>query len=302
MRSESSRSKSSARSRERRGSPPIDRAANERFERAVRSFGSLLGGLVTPFLVSVLGLGCGAEDDGVTYADDIRPLFEERCTVCHRTGAPSAAKLWGPNIEDPYAPEEGLMIATNQARDTHLPALEDLPQFLVVAGQPDDSFLINKIADPATHPLPQFAGVPMPHQIEPITAEELQTLETWVADGAEDNAFFQTSVKAILTGVATGTLGKCGFCHYSGTPNPPDLFDPFGPNGLVNVPGFFRTDMLRVSPGDPDQSLLIQRVRASFAGDPPGSEYGRPMPLSLPLLDARQVDQVREWILEGARP
>jgi hypothetical protein len=66
----------------------------------------------------------------------------------------------------------------------------------------------------------------------------------------------------------------------------------------VNVNAISRPDMMRVTPGDPEASLLIHKVR-------PGSsvqEYGPPMPYSYSALNQAQVDLVRQWILEGARP
>ena len=135
----------------------------------------------------------------------------------------------------------------------------------------------------------------MPLQIPPLTEGELTTFETWVAQGAREADF--APVEAII-GSETQISGKCIFCHYAGTPNPPNLSDPFGPEGLVNVKALYRADMVRVLPGDPERSLLIQKVRLNV----PDSEYGAQMPYSYNPLTTRQLDTVRQWILEGALP
>ena len=59
---------------------------------------------------------------------------------------------------------------------------------------------------------------------------------------------------------------------------------------------------LRVAPGDPDASLLVQRVRESAGDNLPSSEFGAPMPKPTPALDEAQVQVVRQWILDGAHP
>jgi hypothetical protein len=261
-----------------------------------------LARLVIPSLLSFT-IGCGGDDDhGVTYADDIRPLFEDRCAVCHRPGAPYGPGTGaGPDIHDPFAMPDGLVNAPNLWYSDK-PGHSVLPQRLVVSGQPDDSFVINKIADPALGLLPEDAGEHMPLQIERITADELARIEQWVSDGAQDNAFYDQQVRPIFVSTSPGVPGKCDTCHYANTPDPPDLTDPFGANGLVNIPSRFRADLLRVVPNDPDASLLVQRVRASAGDNLPSSEYGSPMPKPIAALTTEQVDQVRQWIAEGARP
>jgi hypothetical protein len=88
------------------------------------------------------------------------------------------------------------------------------------------------------------------------------------------------------------------YCHYEGTPNPPNLSDPFGPDGVVGVTSTLRPDLKRVAPGDPEQSLLIRKIR-------PGSstvDYGSRMPYSFQPLSLDQVTLVRQWIQDGAHP
>ena len=67
--------------------------------------------------------------------------------------------------------------------------------------------------------------------------------------------------------------------------------------GLVNVPSVADPDILRVRPGDPDNSLLFQVVLAPV----PDAELGtlEQMPVG-GVLDAEDLDQLRRWIEAGA--
>lgn len=246
--------------------------------------------------MSAIAFGCSSEDDGLRYSEHVRPLFEP-CTTCHRARAPSGpAPGAAIDVLDPYAPEVGLVTSKNLWKQAHEEI--DSPAYIVLPGDPDSSFLIDKISDPALGRLPgDQAGGPMPPTIPALTEEEHASFERWVLDGAEDTEQFRAEVVPIIRG-SYGFDGKCLNCHYEGTPNPPDLSDPFGPNGLVNVAAFYRSDMVRVVPFDLEGSFLIAKIRATE----PTSELGAPMPRSYPRLTPDQVDVVRQWIADGARP
>jgi hypothetical protein len=251
--------------------------------------------------------GCGGEqDDGVTYGKDIQPLFNRRCTTCHHPTSPI-----GVDIQNPFAPERqgelgptwGLVNAPNSYDEVH--PEDGMPARNVVPFEPENSFLIDKLTgdlpvDPGDGTGPH-GGAEMPLQVEPLSQVDLDVLEQWVTDGAQPGAFFNNNVATIFGSEASPGAyygGKCIFCHYDGSPNPLNLSDPFGPNGLVNVNATYRADMVRVLPGNPEQSLLILKVRALE----PNSDYGAQMPYSYSPLTASQVATVRQWILEGARP
>lgn len=267
-----------------------------------------------PVLVALLGLGaCGEEqDDGVTYADDVRLIFEDRCVFCHQPGAPYGPETGqGLDFANPYA-EEGVVNAQNFWAG---PAHPELPPRTVTIGDPEASFLIFKIADPELGYLPSdgSAGGRMPLQLPAMTEEQVELVEQWVADGARDDAFFRCQVLYMFMpspplaqecGIRymPGFPGKCNSCHFAGTPNPPDLADPFGPQGLVSVRSSYRADLLRVEPGSPERSLLVQKLRASANGNLPSSEFGSPMPKPVLPLSSEQVELIREWIRTGARP
>jgi len=62
---------------------------------------------------------------------------------------------------------------------------------------------------------------------------------------------------------------------------------------LVNVPSVQQPTIMLVVPTDPDNSYLIQKL-----GNMPST--GAQMPLSRPALDPAVIDEIRQWILDGA--
>jgi hypothetical protein len=239
--------------------------------------------------------GCGGEEDTeVTYNDDVRPIFNRRCTTCHYSSSPI-----GVDIQNPYTPERGLVYAPNSwAQPGAAPGRTDAQN--VVPFDPESSFLIDKLT--GNLPDDDAGGASMPFQVRPLNTEEIAALEQWITDGAEDTPFFQQTVRPIFGSENSDREyygGKCIFCHYTGSPNPLDLSNPFDEdNGLVNVPAVYRGDMMRVLPGSPEDSLLILKVRAVR----PESDIGAQMPYSFTKLTDSQIDVVRQWIAEGARP
>lgn len=235
-------------------------------------------------VASVAGCG-GGGDDSVTFRDDVSPAFQNRCTICHETG-----NVMGVNIENPFDSVDGLVFSRNtrNAEDPSV-ALERN----VLPGEPESSYLLNKLE--GRLPEDGSAGAPMPLQVEPLTQQEIATVEQWVLDGAVDGAFYREEVQPIFGYRERGQRAKCVFCHYPGTPNPPDLTDPFGPEGLFQR-ALFRPDYDRVAPGDPDNSFLILKIRATEVQD----GLGAPMPYSYDPLSPSEIDVVRRWIAEGA--
>lgn len=62
---------------------------------------------------------------------------------------------------------------------------------------------------------------------------------------------------------------------------------------LVGVPSTEVSSILRVKPGDPDNSYLIQKLEGHAA-------IGARMPFGGPYLDQATIDVVRQWIRDGA--
>ena len=64
---------------------------------------------------------------------------------------------------------------------------------------------------------------------------------------------------------------------------------------LVNVSSSEVSSLLRVNPGNPDQSYLVQKVQGSAA-------VGGRMPLGQAALPQDRIDLIRQWISAGAPP
>lgn len=64
---------------------------------------------------------------------------------------------------------------------------------------------------------------------------------------------------------------------------------------LVGVPARQNSSVLRVAPGNPDQSYLIQKLEGS-------ASEGQQMPLGGPPVAQSTIDFVRQWISDGALP
>ena len=98
----------------------------------------------------------------VSFSRDVAPLIDHCGTsMCHGGSGPT----W------PYA------MLVNQ------PATEcDPARVIVVAGSPDDSYLIKKLAaeDMCT-------GVRMPKDGPPLRDDEIDRISAWIAQGAHDN-------------------------------------------------------------------------------------------------------------------
>ena len=88
-----------------------------------------------------------------------------RCAFCHNEGGSLL-----PNLMNPFDPERGAVGVTGA-----------YGRVLIEPGDPDSSFLLEKVR--AT---PRF-GRQMPLWHDPVTEDELATIERWIAEGALDN-------------------------------------------------------------------------------------------------------------------
>ena len=91
----------------------------------------------------------------VSFAEQIQPIFEARCTECH---GERSAEL-GLNLST----YEGVMVGSDYGT-------------VIEAGNPDGSLIIDMIA-----------SGDMPEDGDPMPPEELELLRTWIAEGAENN-------------------------------------------------------------------------------------------------------------------
>ena len=249
-------------------------------------------------LAALLGAAClsacgGGDDDGgddgsddgsgeVSFSRDIAPVFAVKCNGCHHAG--SATEM---DLTDPFG-EEGFI----ERQSIAFKVYGDDQEFLVDPGNPDGSFILTKVDG---SPLdPKVEASPMPLIIEPLDQGQLDAVAAWIDEGANDDATFDPVAE--IFGTQNETLGrgfgKCTLCHYDGSPPPRlDILDVFGGNGLVDVAA--SVGGTRVIPGDPDGSVLMQKLRGE-------EDVGPRMPLQLEPMTADEIADLRAWIQAGA--
>ena len=101
------------------------------------------------------------------------------------------------------------------------------------------------------------------------------------------------TLEAIQAAVFTPTCATAG-CHTGDSP--PEglrLDEGFSFDNLVEVPSNEVPELLRVDPGKPDESYLVQKIEGTAA-------EGAQMPLGGPPLDQNLIDDIREWITNDA--
>jgi uncharacterized membrane protein len=97
----------------------------------------------------------GSDTEPVSFSQEVMPILEARCVECHsEENAELGLKL------DTY---EGLMAGSDYGT-------------IVEAGDPDGSLMIDMIQ-----------SGDMPEDGDPVPAEELEVLRTWIAEGAQKN-------------------------------------------------------------------------------------------------------------------
>jgi mono/diheme cytochrome c family protein len=167
---------------------------------------------------------------------------------------------------------------------------------LVVPGKPDESFLVDKVQ--ATDLNADTEGANMPLNMPQLDSTELDAIHTWIQNGANNDSYYQANVAPIFgDGVSLGNkAGKCSYCHSAQSLNPPNLADPFDPvRGVVNVTAL--VGGTRVIPGDPEHSVLYQKV----AGAPLPPSLKSPMPYQTAKLTTDEIAAIVAWIADGAR-
>lgn len=122
-------------------------------------------------------------------------------------------------------------------------------------------------------------------------------------DGTEGGDFIATftvttppsgaTLAAIQASIFTPTCAVGG-CHSGGTPaGGMNLEDGQTFANVVNVPSVGMPAMDRVEPGDPANSFLVRRIEGTVAPQ---------MPLIGAPLSQAQIDDIRQWITDGANP
>lgn len=225
---------------------------------ALSGLGVLLAGLPT----------AGAES--VRFTEDLQPLLDQRCVVCHSgPGAPLGLSL------DSL---EGLLAGSERGP-------------VVVSGDVDGSELIRRLRGDALPRMP-LTGPPW------FSEAQIARFAEWIEAGLPQGAPAARSVESTppvaaepgtwddIVGVLTA---RCVKCH-----SEDGLMGP-APEGLVLVDHASVTDArerARVVPGHPGASELMRRILGQ----------ARPrMPLDgPPYLTTEEIERIRLWIEAGA--
>lgn len=113
------------------------------------------------------------------------------------------------------------------------------------------------------------------------------------AGGGALTADFQSIQDHVFTPI-------CTQCHAgAAAPQGLDLSQGKSYGNLVNVPSNEVPSFLRVAPGDPNNSYLIQKLEGTAAV---GAQMPDGCPVSRPCLDADTIGVIRQWIQNGAPP
>jgi hypothetical protein len=103
------------------------------------------------------------------------------------------------------------------------------------------------------------------------------------------------TLEAIQDSVFTPTCAFAG-CHGgAGAAEGLRLDDGFSFDNLVGVASAQVPELNRVEPGDPDNSYLVQKLEGTAA-------EGARMPRGGPALEQALIDDIRQWIEDGANP
>ncbi len=101
------------------------------------------------------------------------------------------------------------------------------------------------------------------------------------------------TLEAIQASVFTPSCAASG-CHTGDSPPEGLRLDAgFSFDNLVDVPSSEVPELLRVEPGNPDDSYLVQKIEGN-------ADVGARMPLGGPPLDQDLIDDIREWITNDA--
>ncbi|NEV61476.1 c-type cytochrome domain-containing protein [Thiorhodococcus minor] len=112
--------------------------------------------------VALMLVGCG-KDPSVSYSADVKPILQQHCVECHLNG--------GAGFE-----ASGFLV---ESYDSLMKGTKFGP--VIVPGDSISSSLYRLVAgevDPS---------IRMPHQKEPIPDQEIALIETWIAQGAQNN-------------------------------------------------------------------------------------------------------------------
>jgi len=121
-----------------------------------------------------------------------------------------------------------------------------------------------------------------------------------IDETAEPETIETPTAVSFAAEVAPIFAAKCNFCHHPDNAVKVDLTRPFHPElGLINRPNSWTKSSrpILVVPGDPEASALIWKVEQTEL-EP--KIDGDPMPWHIDPLTDRELENLRQWILQGA--
>lgn len=117
----------------------------------------LLGGVS----MAVLLTACGSQGGAIGFDQDVKPILDQHCAECHRSGGDGAEK-------------SGFLVDSYQAvmAGTKLGPV-------VVAGDALSSSLYRLVAGKVD------ASIRMPHNKSSLSSDQIATIEKWIEQGAK---------------------------------------------------------------------------------------------------------------------
>lgn len=131
--------------------------------------------LVAMLVVAIASVGFSqSAEPTVSFSEDIVPMFVASCTSCH-TGEAARTGSSNLNLSPEYAYGDLIRVMSN-----HVPEMAR-----VMPGDPDNSYLVHKLQ--GTQSEVGGRGQQMPRGQDPWTAEQIELVRTWIAEGAQNN-------------------------------------------------------------------------------------------------------------------
>lgn len=138
--------------------------------KAIRTKLDVLGALTLPLGVALVMQGsvpsataavpAVGPRTAVSFAADVKPIIDARCVTCHGGVYDGEERT---ELSFDMTTYEGIMAGSEYG-----PVIE--------AGNPDESLLVEMI---------EMGD--MPEEGDPLTPEQIETIRTWIAEGAENN-------------------------------------------------------------------------------------------------------------------
>ena len=207
----------------------------------------------------LLAAAAVAQTTAPRFESDIQPLLRSKCITCHNADT----KIAGLSVET----RDDLLTGGKTGA-------------AIIPGNPADSLLVGMITTGK-----------MPMSGPKLSPDEVATIRRWIEAGAlkqgEDVIARRVAEREIFT-----ILGaKCFVCHGRRTQE--------AGLDLRSVAGMLKGGKSgpTIIPGQPDESLLIQRIHKQEMPPPKLQEQ-----FSVRGVDSAEFEKLKQWIAQGARP